>query len=103
MAPTCYWIRLAAVGGGSGNAKQHHSVQLIGFQCVRTQACVLVVEVCSCGFSLVEGSLQVVGVVEQVCELGVEWLQGFGGADEAEHARVTVELDAVGGDVCLSK
>lgn len=63
----------------------------------------LVVEVCSCGFSLVEGLLQVVGVVEQVCQLGVEWLEGFGGADEAEYACVTVELDAVGGDVCLSE
>ena len=66
-------------GWGSGNAKQHHSVQLIGFQCVRTQASVLVVEVCACGFSFVNSLLQIVGVVEEVCELGVEWLEGFGG------------------------
>ena len=63
----------------------------------------LVVEVCSCGFSVVECLLQVVGVVEQISELGVEWLQGFGGADEAEHARVTVELNTFGGDACLSE
>lgn len=63
----------------------------------------LVVEVCACRFSLVEGLLQIVGVVEQISELGVEWLEGFGGADEAEHACFAVELDAVGGYVCLSE
>lgn len=63
----------------------------------------LVVEVCACGVSFANCLLKVVGVAEQVCQLGVEWLEGVSGADEAEHACFTVELNAVGGDVCLSE